>query len=288
MTEGFSSAPPTGPGFSGAAAARQDAVDTVQRIMGEDIAPAERPATRPTAAMQGGLSSNGADASTAEVAKEQAADVADTAKQAGAQVADTVKEQAGQVTAEAKHQAKQLLAQAQSELTGQAAATQQRVSEGLHALADELSGMARNSDQDGVATDLARQAADKARQAAGWLADRDPGSLLDEVRSFARKKPGTYLAIALGAGVLAGRLTRGLTAPTDNHTPDTSGNHGAPGTSTSQVGTGRRDLTDVELPGAAPGYRTDPITDPLIPVTPPAAGPGTIGAPGGARGYVAP
>jgi len=256
--------------------------------MGEDIAPTERPAMPPTTAMQSGPSSNGGDTSTAEVAKQQAADVADTAKQASAQVTDTVKEQAGHLTAEAKHQAKQLLAQAQSELTEQAASTQQRVSEGLHALADELSGMARNSEQDGVATDLARQAADKARQAAGWLADRDPGSLLDEVRSFARHKPGTYLAIALGAGVLAGRLTRGLTAPTDNHTPDTSGNHGAPGTSTSQVGTGRRDLTDVELPGAAPGYRTDPITDPLIPVTPPAAGPGTIGAPGGARGYVAP
>src|SRR6185436_16458500 len=91
--------------------------------------------------------------------------------------------------------------------------TQQRVSEGLHSLADELAGMASKSDQDGMATDLARQAADKARQAAGWLADRDPGTLLDEVRSFARRKPGTYLAIALGAGVLSGRLARGLTAP---------------------------------------------------------------------------
>jgi uncharacterized protein YjbJ (UPF0337 family) len=250
--------------------------------MGEDIAPPQAPLTSPPPPVQNG------DGSTTEVAKAQAGEVADTAKQAGAQVAGTVKEQAGQVTAEAKNQAKQLLSQAQWELSEQAAATQQRVSEGLHALAEELSGMARNSEQDGVATDLARQAADKARQAAGWLADRDPGSLLDEVRSFARHKPGTYLAIALGAGVLAGRLTRGLTAPTDNHTPDTSGNHGAPGTSTSQVGTGRRDLTDVELPGAAPGYRTDPITDPLIPVTPPVAGPGTIGAPGGARGYVAP
>ena len=90
------------------------------------------------------------DTSTTEVAKDQAGQVADTAKQAGAQVAGTVKEQAGQVTAEAGNQAKQLLSQAQSELTEQAAATQQRVSEGLHALADELAGMARNSEQDGA------------------------------------------------------------------------------------------------------------------------------------------
>ena len=136
-----------------------------------------------------------------------------------------MKEQAGQVTAEAGKQAKQLLSQAQSELTEQAAATQQRVAEGLHALADELTGMTRNSDQDGPATDLARQAADKAHQAAGWLADRDPGTLLDEVRSFARRKPGTYLAIALGAGVLAGRLTRGLTAPADDTPNSTTGSH---------------------------------------------------------------
>src|SRR6478672_11763790 len=230
MTEGFRSTPPVGPpSYAGNATTRQQEVqDTVQRIMGEDIAPPPAPVSPPPAA-------SGGDNSTTDVAKHQASEVADTAKQAGAQVADTVKEQAGQVTAEAKNQAKRLLSQAQSELSEQAAGTQQRVSEGLHALADELSGMARNSEQDGVATDLARQAADKARLAAGWLADRDPGTLLDEVRSFARRKPGTYLAIALGAGVLAGRLTRGLTAPTDNNTPDTQG---APGPSTYQVGTG--------------------------------------------------
>ncbi len=294
MTEGFRSPPqsPTGPGYAGAAAARQDAVDTVQRIMGEDIAPAERPATRPAGAMQGGLSSDGDDdASATEVAKQQAADVADTAKQAGAQVADTVKEQAGQVTAEATHQAKQLLAQAQSELSDQAAVTQQRVSEGLHALAEELSGMARNSEQDGVATDLARQAADKARQAAGWLADRDPGSLLDEVRSFARKKPGTYLAIALGAGVLAGRLTRGLTAPTEDAAPALN-----PATTTppGQVGTGRHAITG-GIPSGATGFDPvtgpvlpPPFTDPAVPASAPVAGIGGTGTLGEQRGVVAP
>jgi hypothetical protein len=233
--------------------------------------------------MQVEPSSNGADTSTTEVAKQQAADVANTAKQAGVQVTDTVKEQAGQVTAEAKHQAKQLLAQAQSELTEQAAGTQQRVSEGLHALADELSGMARNSEQDGVATDLARQAADKARQAAGWLADRDPGSLLDEVRSFARKKPGTYLAIALGAGVLAGRLSRGLTAPDDDDT------QGTPGTSTYQVGSGRHTLGGTEIPGGATGYDPRPVIDPVFPASPPTtSGLGSTGALGDPRGVVAP
>ena len=288
MTDGFHPPPPppTGPvSYPGTAGTRlQEVTDTVQRIMGEDIAPPARPVTTPPLPAQNG------DGSTTEVAKQQAAEVADTAKQAGAQVTDTVKEQAGQVTAEAKTQARQLLSQAQSELSEQAASTQQRVSDGLHALADELSGMARNSEQDGVATDLARQAADRARTAAGWLADRDPGSLLDEVRTFARRKPGTYLALALGAGVLAGRLTRGLTAPTDDHTPDPKGDPDTPSTSAYQVTTGQPALTGQpaftggELPGAPVGYDPVPVTGPVLAGSPPA---GVSGLAGG-RGDLAP
>ena len=246
--------------------------------MGEDIAPPPRPVTPPPPTQEG-------DSSTTEVAKQQTAEVADTATQAGAQVVDTVKDQAGQVTEEAKHQAKQLLSQAQSELSEQAASTQHRVSEGLYALADELSGMVRNSEQDGVATDLARQAADKARTAAGWLSDRDPGSLLDEVRSFARRKPGTYLALALGAGVLAGRLTRGLTAPTGNTTLGSRPAATHPRTSTHPVGAGQPALPGTDRPGIVPVYDPIPITPPPPPL---GAGPGAIGAVDGRRGDLAP
>ena len=276
MTEGFRTPPsPTPPAdwADTAASRRQEVQDTVQRIMGDDIAPPPQLSTTAPSSAGGPAT---------DVAKQQTAAVADTAKQAGAQVAGTVKEQAGQVTEEAKNQAKQLLSQAQSELSEQAASTQQRVSDGMHALADELSGMARNSEQDGVATDLARQAADRARSAAGWLADRDPGSLLNEVRIFARKKPGTYLAIALGAGVLAGRLTRGLTAPTDE--PAAAG----PAGSRSGLTTGRQALIAGEAPFAATGYDPRPISDPTLGVPPAANGLGNAGVLGDARGGVAP
>ena len=282
MTEGFRSPPaPAEPGgwADPAATRRQDVTDTVQRIMGEDIAPSPRPVTLPPPTQES--------SSTTEVAKQQTAEVADTAKRAGAQVVDTMKDQAGQVTEEARHQAKQLLSQAQSELSEQAASTQHRVSEGLHALADELSGMARNSEQDGVATDLARQAAAKARTAAGWLADRDPGSLLDEVRSFARRKPGTYLALALGAGVLAGRLTRGLTAPTEDTTPASGSGPAAthPSTSTYPAGAGQPALPGTDRPGTVPVFDPIPVTPPPPPL---GTGPGAIGTVGGPRGDVAP
>jgi hypothetical protein len=288
MTEGFRSSPPPSPevpaGAPDPSRYRQEVTATVQRVMGDGIAPlADSPVDSPQPATTPGQD----DSSTTDVAKDQAAQVADTAKQAGTQVAGTVKDQAGQVTAEAGRQAKQLLSQAQSEATEQAAATQQRVAEGLHALADELTGMTKNSDQDGPATDLARQAADKAHQAAGWLADRDPGTLLDEVRSFARRKPGTYLAIALGAGIVAGRLTRGLTAPTGDtatgpSTPDTL-TAPSPGSRTA----GQR--FDGSEPVRSPLGSNLPALGGDLPATPaPMAGLGATGVLGDRRGDVAP
>ena len=284
MTEGFGSPPVAGPsGWADTPASRrQEVTDTVQRIMGEDIAPPPQASTLPATSSIPSTSGNG-NGSTTDAAKEQAAQVADTAKEAGVQVTDAVKEQAGQVAAEAKQQAKQLLSQAQSELSEQAATTQHRVSEGLHALADELSGMARNSEQDGVATDLARQAADRARSAAGWLADRDPGSLLDEVRAFARRKPGTYLALALGAGVVAGRLTRGLTASTDGNSSVGTANLGTPNTSAYPIDTGRP-LTGTDPAGIPSGYEPTSIGDPVLPVSAPLG----VGALAAGRGDLAP
>ncbi len=157
----------------------------------------------------------GAENSTTGAAKEQAGEVAGTARDAGTQVAGTAKEQAGAVTAEATHQARQLLNQVQSEISDQASTQQRRVAGGLHSLADELQGLVNGQPKEGMAQDVARTASDKAHEIADWLDRRDPASMLDEVRSYARRRPGAFLAIALGAGIVAGRLTKSLTASKD-------------------------------------------------------------------------
>ena len=82
---------------------------------------------------------------------------------------------------------------------------------------------ANGNKNQGVATDLARQAADRAGQAASWLQDREPEDLLEDVRAFARRRPGAFLGIALAAGVVAGRLTRGIKAAGDDDAPGGNG-----------------------------------------------------------------
>jgi hypothetical protein len=151
-----------------------------------------------------------ADQSKAGAAKEQAAAVGQVAAEAGQQVASVAKDQAQNVVAEAGSQAKDLVGQARSELTDQAASQQKRLAAGLRALGDELESMTHHSEQPGVATDLAKQASTRAHDAASWLDDREPGHLLQELQTFARQKPGTFLALAAAAGLLAGRLGRGV------------------------------------------------------------------------------
>jgi hypothetical protein len=147
---------------------------------------------------------------TADVVKDQASDLSHSSIQTGKHVADVAREQASGVTVEAGRQGRDLLQQAQGQLAEQAAQGQQRLANQLLSLSDELRSMAGASGQGGVAAGLASQAASRVRNAGQWLDDRRPGQVTDEMQSFARRRPAVFLALAVGAGLVAGRLTRGL------------------------------------------------------------------------------
>ncbi|MFJ6654084.1 hypothetical protein ACIQLJ_14935 [Microbacterium sp. NPDC091313] len=137
--------------------------------------------------------------------------MAGTVAEHAGDVVGTAASEARAVVGETKSQAKDLFAQTQRELREQAGVQQQRVAEGLRGIGDELGSMADASDSPGVASDLVRQVSTRVSDAAGWLADRDPGSLLSEVKAYARRRPGVFIAAAALAGLAAGRLTRALT-----------------------------------------------------------------------------
>jgi hypothetical protein len=147
---------------------------------------------------------------TADVVKNQATDLSHSSIQTGKHVADVALEQASGVAAEAGRQGRDLLHQAQGQLEEQAAKGQQRLANQLLSLSDELRSMAGASAQGGMAASLASQAASRVRTAGQWLDDRKPGQVADEMQSFARRRPAAFLALAVGAGIVAGRLTRGL------------------------------------------------------------------------------
>ncbi|OII26298.1 hypothetical protein [Frigoribacterium sp. MCBA15_019] len=174
-----------------------------------------------------GSGSGAADTAKAKAgaAKDEAAGVADDAKSAASDVAGSAKEQASKVASEATGQAKQLFGQATGELKEQAGAQQEKAAAGLRQVGEQLGSMADSADS-GVAGELVRNLSGRAHGVAGWLEGRDPGSLLDDVKSYAARKPGTFIAIAAISGLLAGRVVKSLTAEAKDEHAATAENAG--------------------------------------------------------------
>jgi hypothetical protein len=188
--------------------------------------------------------------STATAARDEAAQVAGEAKDAGKRVVSTAKEEATRVAHVAKGQSRQLLSEVSGELKDQAGMQQQRAAAGLHSIGDELRTMASGTQEPGMATELVDNLAGRVDSAARWLEARDPGSLLMEVKSFARRRPGVFIAIAAGAGVVAGRLVRSLTESANEDT-------GMP-TTTRTTTTG---MTSGTMAGTTPTTTTGSVSD---------------------------
>jgi len=145
---------------------------------------------------------------------ERADQIKGTVADQSGQVADTAKEQVQQVASEATDRARDLAGEARTQVRQQTDQQRERLAGTLHQLGDELRSMAERSESSGVATEVARQAADRVHGLGSYVEQNQPGDLLDEVRAFARRRPGTFLLGALAAGVVAGRMTRGVKAAT--------------------------------------------------------------------------
>lgn len=207
--------------------------------------------------------------------KERVAETASQMGDAGRETAHDAKERAREVAHEARDRAHGLADRTRSELRSQAGSQQQRLAEGLRSLGDELSQMAGGTRDPGYASDLVERAGDATRRAAQWFEDREPTTVLHEVEDFARRRPGVFLAVAAGAGLLVGRFLRGAKdAPDDGgqdsgarrqSTAPTTGTTGTPGT------TGTTGTTGVT---GTPGGQMPPI---LPPTTPDGPRPQTLG-----------
>lgn len=161
-----------------------------------------------------------------EEAKAEAEALGRQGMESARQVATTATEEAGHVAQEAKQQTANLLGELSSDLREQAVLQQEKIAKNLRSISEEFRSMAESSSEQGTAVSWVRQAGQQAGGMADWLGDRDPGSLLSEVKSFARQRPGTFLALAAGAGLLAGRLARGVAGA--ESTADSSEDESAP------------------------------------------------------------
>jgi hypothetical protein len=235
-----------------------------------------------------------------DVAVGEAKNVGQTAAQASTQVASVATDQAKEVVQETQRQAKDLLDQGRSQVKDQVVSQQQKAGQSLSSLAQELRSLADGTSQGapGPARDLLQQASSSVENFASMLQNREPAQLLDDVRSFARRKPGLFLLGAAAAGVLAGRLTSGVKAAhTDTGSADgfsgqtnyvdpapTYSDYSAPAASTYTT-TGTTGGTTTGTTGGAPlpppPYGTVPPEGSMVPPASPAGWDDPARRPGG-------
>ena len=205
-----------------------------------------------TSDFSGGTGSTGDSDSKTSAAKDQAKQVGQDGKEAAKNVAGTAASEAKSVAAEAGSQAKNLFGTVTSEVKSQAGSQQQKITEGIRGISDELKSMAEKSDNHMV-SNVVKQASQRTDSAATWLEGRDASEILEDVKAYARRKPGAFLAIAAGTGLVVGRLTRGLTGnkSSDAGQGRVASGSGTPGTTTGDTYAGYTEV-DSDLYSGTP------------------------------------
>jgi hypothetical protein len=148
---------------------------------------------------------------TAGAAADAGAQVASAGVEGARQVAAETATQAGEVTRQAAEQARGLVEQAQAQLRDQADSQAQRAAGGLRDVGRQVRALSEGGGEEaGPAADVARQLGQKIEELAGRLEERGVDGTVDDVREFARRRPGVFLLGAAAAGFAVTRLGRGL------------------------------------------------------------------------------
>jgi hypothetical protein len=175
-------------------------------------------------------------------------------------VAGVAGEEAKDVAHDAKDAARGFLHETRTQLSDQASTQQRRAAGALRSTSDELAGLADGTATgSGAATNAVRAVGEQTRRVADWLEQREPADVVYEVRTFARRHTGAFLAIAVGVGLVAGRITRALVSDARDNDRTTGGTVGAYGGGQRPLVTGSPTVaggTSAGLAGTAAGAGT--------------------------------
>ncbi|MEU9107725.1 hypothetical protein AB0D54_25980 [Streptomyces xanthophaeus] len=232
-------------------------------------------------------------AALAHTVQEKAGESASLVGSKAAEVGGTAKDQAANVVGEATAQARDLVGELRTQLTDQAQTQTQRLAENLRRLSQELRELGENGGPDSTMADVARQIADGGHQIAAHVEKRGPDGLVGDLQSFARRRPGVFLAGAALAGFVVARAGKGVSAAGSAGTPSAAHDDRASVSSTTPLPAPSGDTEPVA--GSRPGHSgvpggigdprdthgqsQPPQVTPAPPAYPPASAPPTGGSP---------
>jgi len=197
---------------------------------------------------------------TAQQAAGAASDVAATTKQGVMHTAGDAAEQAKSVAAEVKNQVGQLSRQTTDELRSQAETRSAQAAQGLRSLANQMQALSSGrTEEAGQLLRYLDEGQTKVESFAQRLEQRGPQGLMDDVTGFARRRPGMFLAGAIGAGFLVGRMIRansGQSNGSGNGSADMYRSSGSYGTDYGTYGSQQTSGWDAPSMAAGPAVMT--------------------------------
>ncbi len=156
--------------------------------------------------------------------------VASSAADGAKQVATEAGEQAKQVVGTAKEQLGSLVARTRGELRQQADSGSTKAAGQLRTLSDQVGALAEGRPESaGPLAGLLQEAQDQVGRLAGRIEEGGTQGVVDDVAGFARRRPGLFLAGAVGAGFVVGRLVRSGAAASQSDDGDDSSTAGRTG-----------------------------------------------------------
>jgi hypothetical protein len=176
--------------------------------------------------------------------------------QGGNQVTEQAKQQSQQLAHQARQQASNLASrtteQAKSQLANQKHNASQRMVPIQSALRESAQQL-RNQGQGSVA-DYAEKAADQVERFSTYLRQTEVDEIMEEVRGFARRRPGLFLGSAAATGLFA---TRFLKSSSEEASSARYADFGAPTTTgRTAVSYGADETTTALPPGSVEGSPT--------------------------------
>ncbi len=198
-----------------------------RRRRGQRRAPTSTSGAAPTEGSDAASTAAEQGQQVASTAAEQGQQVASTAAEQGQQVAkvavtqaravaDTAREEAAQVSEELSEQARSLLEETKGQLQDQTQTQVERLSETLRRFGAQGQALAEGRPgQAGSLPDYVRDAAGRLEQLADEVDARGVEGLVDDLQSFARRRPGVFLLGAAVMGFGVGRLVRARSSDGD-------------------------------------------------------------------------
>lgn len=215
-------------------------------------------------------------ASTGDVAREQGEQVKDEVTQQAQGVAATVTDETSHVAHEAAGHARDLATNAKEQLHRQAREQTAHLGGALGELGDRVHALADGRPEDaGAVGDYTERIADRVDGLAARVSNAGFDDIVADVQSFARRRPGAFLASAAVAGFTVSRLGRGVQASKQEQDGSGTSADGAPSASRAAPTAAPAPTSPPPLPAGQPTGVTSPTdgpppVDPIAPARDPA------------------